>query len=779
VRLLHRGHDHGSRGHLKPKTGCERGGCDVGYAKTSMPLLQLPENPQGDSTVDQPTQTMKGEEFQPRANLEQADKLPGDDEPIELVGYDFGLSRRGFVQFLTAGLVVASASPALGQRNGRRGGFGGAQNIAARIHLGKDGSITVMVGKVEAGQGARAELTQAAAEELRVPANRVQLLMADTSLVPNDGITAGSGSSPRTVPEVRKGAAAARELLRDFASQKWGVESSSCEVRDGKAFHISSKRSLTYADLAGDEEASKLFEHAISPDVSITPVKEWKVLGTAIPRPNGRETVTGGHQYPSDIKRDGMFYGKVLRPPSYGVKLVSVDLGPAKELKDVVAFQDEQFVGLAAPTNFTAELALAAIAKTAKWETPAHPSSAGLSDYLKQHISGEGQTNPFADEVAKAKQSLRQEYHVAYVQHAPLEPRAAVAEWNDGKLTVWAATQNPFGHRSEVVRAFHLTDDQARVIVPDFGAGFGGKHTGEASVEAARLAKAAGKPVSLRWTREEEFTWAYFRPAAVIQVEASLDASGSLTSWHFINVNSGPSAVETPYRIEKHHSKFISSTPPLRHGSYRALAATANNFARESFMDELAAAAKTDPLDFRLAHLENTRLRAVLETAAKRFDWKKRASQRKPNTGTGLACGTEKGSYVATCAQIEVDREKNEIVVHHVCQVFECGAILNPDNLLNQVQGAIIMGLGPALREEMHFENGKILNASFGKYRVPRFDDVPELDIHLLNRPDLASAGAGETPIIGIAPAIANAVFHATEIRIRSMPIRLPERKTA
>jgi isoquinoline 1-oxidoreductase len=487
--------------------------------------------------------------------------------------------------------------------------------------------------------------------------------------------------------------------------------------------------------------------------------------------------VTGGHQYPSDITRDGMLYGKVLRPPSYGAKLVSVDLSAAKELKGVVAFQDEQFVGIAAATNFSAERALEAIAKTAKWETSAHPSSAEFSGYLKQHASVP--PNPFEDEVAKAKQSLRQEYDVAYVQHAPLEPRAAVAEWNDGKLTVWAATQNPFGHRSELVRAFHLNDEQARVIVPDFGAGFGGKHTGEASVEAARLAKTAGKPVSLRWTREEEFTWAYFRPAAVIQAEASLDASGSLTSWHFININSGPSAVETPYRIEKHHSKFVSSAPPLRHGSYRALAATANNFAREGFMDELAAAAKIDPLDFRLAHLENARLRAVLEAAAKRFDWKKRVAQRKPNTGVGLACGTEKGSYVATCAQIEVDREKNKIAVQHVCQVFECGVILNPDNLLNQVQGAIIMGLGPALREEMQFENGKILNPSFGKYRVPRFDDVPELDIHLLNRPDLPSAGAGETPIIGIAPAIANAVFHAAGTRIRSMPIRLPERKPA
>ena len=382
--------------------------------------------------------------------------------------------------------------------------------------------------------------------------------------------------------------------------------------------------------------------------------------------------------------------------------------------------------------------------------------------------------NPFADEAAQASQVLRQTYQVAYVQHAPLEPRAAVAEWTGEKLTVWAATQNPFGHRSELVRAFHLPEDRVRVIVPDFGAGFGGKHTGEASVEAARLAKAAGKPVSLRWTREEEFTWAYFRPAALIQAEASLDQHGSITSWHFININSGPSAVETPYRIEKHRSQFVSSAPPLRHGSYRALAATANNFARESFMDELALAAKADPLAFRLAHLENARLRAVLETAAARFNWKSRVGKKEENVGVGLACGTEKGSYVAACAEIEIDLEHEQIVVRHVCEVFECSAILNPDNLLKQVQGAIIMGLGPALREEMRFENGVLLNASFRKCQVPRFDDVPEMDIHLLNRPDLASAGAGETPIIAIAPAIANAVFHCIGVRVRSMPIRLP-----
>lgn len=698
--------------------------------------------------------------------------LPDYEEAVERVDYGFGLRRRAFVQVLGAGLLIAVSAPALAQRRGG-GSSGGAQNIAARIHLGKDGTIVVMTGKVEGGQGARTELSQAAAEELRVPLGRIQLVMADTSLVPDDGITAGSGSTPRTVPVVRQGAAAARELLIDFACKRWNVDRNAVQLNDGKVTDTAGQRMLTYADLAASDEAAKAFQQPIPSDVALTSVKEWKVLGNPAPRPNGRDIVTGAHKYPSDIIRPGMLCGKVLRAPSYGAKLSSIDLGPAKAMKDVVAVQDGQFVGVAAPTAFLAEQARAAIAKTAKWEPSSHPASKDLFDYLKQHAQDIPPASPFADELTQAKHALRQSYHVAYVQHAPLEPRDAVAEWTDGKLTVWTGTQNPFGYRSDLMRVFHLADDHVRVVVPDFGGGFGGKHTGEAAEEAARLAQAAGKPVSLRWTREEEFTWAYFRPAALIEAEASLDAKGTLTSWHFININSGGAALDTPYRSGKTRCQFLRSDTPLRQGSYRVLAATANNFARECFMDELAAAAEADPLDFRLAHLDNPRLRAVLETAAARFNWKERARRKAPNTGVGLACGTEKGSFVAAC--VEVGIEAGKIIVRRVCEVFECGAILNPDNLLSQVQGAIIMGLGPALREEMRFEKGEMLNASFGKYQVPRFRDVPELDIHLLNRPDLASAGAGETPIIVIAPAIANAVFHATGVRVRTMPITLPK----
>ena len=693
---------------------------------------------------------------------------------LERVGYDFGLSRRDFLRTLGAGLVLTISAPAHPQE-GRQGGKStflgtGASHLAARIHLGEDGSITVLCGKVEAGQGARAELTQAAAEELHVPVSRVQMILADTGLVPNDGMTAGSGSTPRTVPAVRRGARMARNLLIEFACNQWQVKQAAVEIEHGRIIDIASRRSCGYADLAKNAGIVKLFQQAVPANIELTPVKEWKVMGTAVPRPTGHEIVTGVHRYPSDIVRPGMMYGKVLRAPAYTAKLLSIDLSPAKAMSGVVVVQDGEFVGVMAPGSFRAERALDAIAATAKWQTAPQPSSVELFDYLRQNAEGGVPENPFAAELSTTK-TLHRAYHVPYIQHAPLEPRAAVAEWKAGRLTIWTGSQNPFGVREELATAFHLREDHVRVIVPDFGAAFGGKHTGECAVEAARLARAAGKPVSLRWTREEEFTWAYFRPAAVIETEASLDAQGRIATWQFININSGPNAVDSPYAITKKDCRFVTSRPPLRHGSYRGLAATANNFAREVFMDELAALAGAGPLEFRRRHLDDARLRAVLDAAAERFRWQQYAGKR--DAAIGLACGTEKGSYVAACAEVEVDHDQKSIRVRRVSEAFESGAIVNPSNLLAQVQGAIIMGLGAALREEMQFANGRILNASFGQYRVPRLDDLPVLDIHLINRPDLPSAGAGETPILAIAPAIANAVFRATGRSVQALPVRI------
>jgi isoquinoline 1-oxidoreductase len=690
------------------------------------------------------------------------------------------ISRRAFVQMLGAGLLITvTEGVSLAQR--RRGGRRSIA-VAARVHINSDGIITVMTGKVEEGQGSRAELTQAAAEELQVDVDNIRLLMSDSDLTPDDGRTAGSRTTPSTVPAVRRGTATARELLRRLAAEQWKVDAGVLNVKDGTITNRKTKKTISYADLAKSQNVAEAFKQTIPSDVTLTPVKQWQTIGTSVPRPNSRDIVTGAHRYPSDIVRPKMLYGKILRPPSYRATLESIDLSRAKAMKDVVVVHDGQFVGFAAPSSFRAAQALEAVAGTASWKTVPQPSSKEIFSYLKEHARIGDRSRPrtkgsIDEALANAEKVLSETYNVAYIQHTPMEPRAAVAEWNDDKLTVWAGVDGPHQVKSELVRALGVSSEQVRVIVPDMGSGFGGKHSGEAAEEAARLAKVAGRPVSVRWTRAEEFTWAYFRPAAVIECKGGLDNKGSLTAWDFTNINAGGSAIDTPYNIANTKILSAGSDSPLRQGAYRCLAATANNFARESFMDELAAVAGADPLAFRLAHLENQRIRTVLEAATRHFDWPSRIKNVTPEIGVGLACGTEKNSVVAACVEVGIDRKRGEIKVHHVCETFECGPIQNPANLTSQVQGCIVMGLGAALREAMEFENGKILNASFARYLVPRFEDVPKIDVHLINKTDIPSAGGGETPIIAIAPAIGNAVFAATGIRLRSMPMQRALRK--
>jgi isoquinoline 1-oxidoreductase len=344
-----------------------------------------------------------------------------------------------------------------------------------------------------------------------------------------------------------------------------------------------------------------------------------------------------------------------------------------------------------------------------------------------------------------------------------------VAEWKDGKLTVWTGTQRPFGVRSELAEAFRVPEASVRVIVPDTGSGYGGKHSGEAAIEAARLAKAAGKPVKLVWTREEEFTWAYFRPAGVIDVTSGVDKDGVITAWDFHNYNSGSAGLPPVYAIQNQRNEFHRSDSPLRQGSYRALASTANHFAREVHIDELAHSLKMDPLEFRLKNLKDDRLRAVLEAAAKTFGWGK--SKPAANHGFGIAGGFEKRGYIANCAEVAVDPASGKARIVRVVTAFECGAVVNPDGLKNQVEGSVIQGIGGALFEAIDFENGKILNPRFSRYRVPRFSDMPKLETVLLDRKDLQSAGAGECPIVALAPAVGAAIFDATGVRLRSLPM--------
>jgi CO/xanthine dehydrogenase Mo-binding subunit len=429
--------------------------------------------------------------------------------------------------------------------------------------------------------------------------------------------------------------------------------------------------------------------------------------------------------------------------------------------------QDGSFVGVVAPDQHTAEQAIKAM--LAKWNAPAQPSNATLFEYLKSHLDSDKEPANVAGSIgtAKADKHLGQTYTVAYIAHTPLEPRAAVAEWQGEKLTVWTGSQRPFAVRDELAQAFRIPMKNVRVIVPDTGSAYGGKHTGDAAIEAARLAKAAGKPVKLVWSREEEFSWAYFRPAGVIEVKSGVQDDGTLVSWEFHNYNSGGAGIRTPYKVPNQHIEFHPAESPLRQGSYRGLAATANFFAREVHMDELAHALGMDPLQFRMKNMEDPRLRAVFEAAAKKFGWETKKSS--ATHGFGIAGGTEKGSYMATCAEVEITGK--EVRVRRVVEAFECGAVVNPSGLENQISGAIVQGLGGALFEEVLFDNGRILNPYMADYRVPRFSDAPQIEVEILNRKDLPAAGAGETPLMGLAPAVSNAIFAATGFRLRSLPL--------
>ncbi|HXH06691.1 MAG TPA: molybdopterin cofactor-binding domain-containing protein, partial [Vicinamibacterales bacterium] len=399
----------------------------------------------------------------------------------------------------------------------------------------------------------------------------------------------------------------------------------------------------------------------------------------------------------------------------------------------------------------------AAAAVRAEWRLAAgQPSSETIFDYLKAHPDGQPATVHTAGDVEegrrRAARTLEETYLVPYIAHVPLEPRAAVAEWEGDRLTVWTGTQRPFGVRTALAEAFRLPEAQVRVIVPDTGSAYGGKHTGECAIEAARLARAAGRPVRLVWTRAEEFAWAYFRPAGVIEVAAAVDDRGRLLAWEFHNWNSGTAAIRTPYDVPHQRIVFHPCESPLRQGSYRALAATANHYAREMHMDGLARLVGQDPVAFRLANLSDPRLRAVLEAAAARAG---RVGRVADGRAVGIACGTEKGSYTAAAA--EISRTADGFRVERLVVVFECGAIVNPDGVRNQVEGCVIQGLGGALFEYIRFADGRLLNGSLEQYRVPRFTDVPPIEVVLLDRRDLPSAGAGETPIVAIAPAIGSA----------------------
>jgi nicotinate dehydrogenase subunit B len=696
-------------------------------------------------------------------------------DSIHRLAYAFDLERRDFLKLLGGGVMVGLCTSSAAQESGGPGHQTSEDipnSLAAWIHIGEDDAITVCTGKVEIGQNIRTSLAQQVAEELRVPILAIHLVMADTALTPFDAGTFGSRTTPIMGHQLRNAAAAARELLIEMAAKRWQSDPANLTAADGKILDTKTKQSISYGALTKGQQLAK----TIASDPPLAPAKVWKIAGTPVPKVDGMALVTGSHRYTSDLTCPGMLYGKVLRPDAFRATLISLDADAAQKISGAKVVRDGDFVGIAAADEYTANRALSTLC--AQWKTTPQSSESELYDYLRKNpepaLKGEGRqdrhvSGSIRQGFVRADHTLAQTYTVAYIAHVPLEPRAALAEWNGDNLTVWTGTQRPFAVRHELAQAFRVSLERVRVIVPDTGSAYGGKHMGDAAVEAARLSKAVGKPVKLVWSREEEFTWAYFRPAGVIDVKSGVRRDGTLLAWQFDNYNSGPAAISTPYHVPNQQIEFHPSDSPLRQGSYRGLAATANHFARETHMDELAHLLAMDPLEFRLKNLRDPRLRAVFETAATKFGW---ARQRSSATrGFGIAGGVEKGGYVAACAEVAIDPSTRHIRIVRVVEAFECGAIVNPNGLRNQIEGAMVEAIGGALFEAVHFENGRILNPHLADYRVPRFSDLPRIEVETLDRKDLPPAGAGETPLVGLAPAVGNAIFAATGIRLRALPL--------
>lgn len=644
-------------------------------------------------------------------------------------------------------------------------------HIGPWVHIAGDGSIRAYVGKAEVGQNMRTSIALMVAEELRIAVDRVQVIASDTARVPYDIGTFGSRTTPITGPQMWRTGAATRELLLELAGAVWNVDPATLDLADGAVIDPISGRQAAFSELARDRQIRRV----VDPEQPVTPPAQWTVAGQSTAKLNGQNFVTGAHRFASDLNLPGMLFGKILRPPAFQSTLADLDPSQAEALPGVTVVHEGDFVAAVAPDDFLAAQAVDAL--RARWQTPLQISQTELFDFFKASpVEGDGRRGPvLVDEgsvqeaMAQAHQTLEERYTVDFIAHVPLEPRAALAHWTESGLTVWTGGQRPFGVRDELMTLFDLPADRVRVIVPETGSGYGGKHAGDAAIEAARLAKATGQPVKVNWTRQEEFTWAQFRPGGLIEIASGVDETGCLTAMQMVNYNSGSAGIDTLYEIPNRHMFYQPTETPLRQGAYRALSTTANHFARESHMDGWAQRLGEDPLAFRLRHLTDPRLRAVFEAAAEAFGWGVGAPSE--HHGFGLAGGYDKGSYVAACVEVYVNPNNGQPRVVRVVEAFDCGAVINPDNVRSQVEGAILQGLGGALFESVRFANGRILNPGFAGYRVPRFADMPQIETVLIDRKDAPSAGAGETPIIAIAPATGNAIFQATGVRLRAMPM--------
>ena len=687
-------------------------------------------------------------------------------------------SRREFLRAIGGGIVVlVSVDPAaLFAQEGR---FKYPDDLNAYLRIDGDGRVFVFSGKIEMGQGVMTSQAQMVAEELGVPLDSITMVLGDTDQCPWDMGTFGSLTTRMFGPALRAAAAEARAVLERLAAERLGVPRAELVAKDG-VFHVATDRarSVTYGELARGRRITRLVDEK----AVLRAVKDLGVMGRSPRRLDARAKVTGQARFAGDVRIPGMLYARILRPPAHGARLESADLSSARKLPGVTVVVEKDLVAVLHADPEAAEAALQTIA--ARWSVPeARVDQESIFDHLVSNAPPPDVKTARGDPVAARKRASRvfeATYRSGYRAHAPIEPHAAVAQMKDGKMTVWASTQTPFPARDAVAGALGLSPKDVRVITPYVGGGFGGKSSGPQVVEAARLARMAGAPVQVAWTRSEEFFHDTFAPASVVKIASALGDDARITLWDYEVYCAGDRGTELLYdvpnaavRIRGSWTNGKQSAHPFPVGPWRAPGASTNVFAGESQIDIMATAAKVDPLEFRLRNTSDPRMRRVLQSAAGAYGWKPSAGS--SGRGRGIACAIDAGTYVALVAEVDVDRKSGQARVGRVVVAQDLGIVVNPEGARMQMEGCIAMGLGYVFTEELRFQGGEILDRNFGTYPLPKFSWLPRIETVLVKNDELPPKGCGEPAIVPLGAAVANAIFDAVGARLHRLPLT-PER---
>ncbi len=685
------------------------------------------------------------------------------------------IERREFIKLLGPGIYFLFSSdwPLFGQQFQRR--FRGyPEDFNAYLRIAEDGQVTCYSGKVELGQGVITSLAQMLAEELEVPYPSVSMVLGDTKLCPWDPGTNGSRSIKNFGPVLRAAGAEAREVLIQMASEHLQLPADRLTAKEGVVYDKSDpQRKISYGSLA----KGKTIEKHLQKKPALKPPSDFRICGQSLPRPDFMDKVTGRAQFAGDISLPGMLYGKVLRPPAHGAKLKSVNFSAAKEIKDARILQDGDFIGVVHPLPDMAEKALSLI--KAEYELPeAEVDDETIFDRLMSTQARDSVVEEDGD-LAKGRKGavlqFEETYFTPYVAHAATETHSAVVSVEEDSATAWVGTQRPFGADAQIAGAIGMDSDKVRVITPYVGGGYGGKSQIEQAVQAARLSKMSRRPVQVIWTREEEFFYDTFQPAAVVKISSGLDSANRAIFWDYHVFFAGNRSSENIYsvpnlRTVSRGSSFGGGGPHLfGTGAWRGPGSNTNIFARESHMDIMAAKAGMDPLEFRLKNLADKRMIRVVKAAAEKFGWK--SAKFPSGRGYGMVCLDYLDTYVTAMAQIKADKNGGNIQVERIVHAQDMGPIINPEGARMQIEGAIIMGLGYCLSEEIHFRGGEIKDLDFASYKTPRFSWVPKIEAVLVENHDIAPSGCGEPPIVGMGALLANALFDATGIRVQRLPM--------